>query len=256
MFTVRQRSEFPINGIVLLSFSGGADSILLLDLLLSKGNKVYTVYVAAHQGSRKIWAEKLARDKVLEHFRKAYPDYLQDDVALDFNVSYQFKDGDRRGMGFAADHFFNQPIDWLYGIAQAIRCFNVNFSHVALAYIANDQFSVHATEFAETFESLYSFTGMKEKPKVIFPLIYSRKADIIGHLEQRKLLEYVWYCELPEVALNDQLNIETAKPCGICPACKTHFFGRLQHRFKHGSVEGIEQAIGISLVTQDEDKEI
>jgi 7-cyano-7-deazaguanine synthase in queuosine biosynthesis len=245
MVTLRDRSIFPEGGTVLLSFSGGVDSLVLLDKLLSKGNIVHTVYIDGPQGSTKVAAENIYRNKALVHLREKYPELLGEDRYLNIDVIHsRSSDGFKQTISTGTSCLFGQPIDWVYGMVQATRCFEVDFTHVALGYLATDQFSVHAAEFATVFEAMHGFTSGKpnERPLVIFPLIHHRKETTIDYLKNENLIHLAWWCELPKTEGDDVENFKVF-PCNTCPACRTHYFADLANRFKRTRISLIEEAI-------------
>ena len=188
----------------LLCWSGGCDSTLLLYKLLKSGNKnVRTIAINHHaidayiqnRTSRMMILRKLARRwlKVKEHTELN----IRPDCGGDWT---------HRSMG--------QPSIWQFNAITYLG----EKENLYLGYIKPDCIWHYRTELFTIFENVCRISD--RSGKLLLPLEWYSKGDVIKELIKVGLDKLVWWCEKP-ASEND------FKPCGKCPPCKTVISARI-----------------------------
>ncbi len=187
----------------LVLWSGGCDSTLLVyDLLQSKmaptndksSIRMFGEYINTPYGERvntisvnhtQIPANdesKLARIALLEKFDKLFPDRLSNRIEVDI---------DHRGGSIDYFNGLIQPTLWLLHAAQYLG----ETEDLFVGYIRGDDFWHYKTEIVTAFNSLQAVAN--RTGKLLFPLEWLSKEDVINALARAKLSKLVWYCEKP-----------------------------------------------------------
>lgn len=185
---------------VLVAFSGGCDSTLLLYHAARKygtpSEPIRALSFTSDQvssGAR----ETAARIKILKEFKKRGLHVQQELIEL------SIKHGD--GM---LHHGLPQAVMWLYG-AQYLQ----EAETYAIGYIKGDDWIAHQAEFRKIFDSLQK---IGDRTGALWtPLQWTEKRGVIHQLGQLDLLKLTWWCgKAPKK--------RSAGPCGECHSCQTH----------------------------------
>lgn len=194
----------------LLLWSGGCDSTLLLyDLLTAKyshddkkvgryvelkaSEKIRTVSVYHPQQAG--YAENhQARQRLLPILRKKF-DFIHGEIS----VSQDNIELDSNG-GMA------QPMMWLL---QAVQCLGTNEDLYA-GYVRGDDIWHYRASLIYAFQYVQEFTH--RTGKLILPLEWISKGEVLHRLQELRLLKHTWHCEIPK----------DGKRCKKCPSCTTH----------------------------------
>ena len=189
-------------------YSGGCDSTLLLYELSKKfGTKKNPVkalsfnYVQAIN-PRKIKTEKKTRNSFKQYCKKnkIYVDFL--DINITTNRKY-----DKRACESYSFNGIAQPYLWLTSLSTIL----LGKHNIYFGYIKEDDFWFFKTEFINAFNALQKITGTESR--LIFAYSHAYKKNIIKELNENKIYEYTWHCEMPT---------DDNKRCGTCHPCKKH----------------------------------
>lgn len=183
--------------IPLVLFSGGLDSTYLVQTCLGSSN-IDTLYANGGQHIGKIELELEKRKELIEHFNTWYP----------HKISAQYEclisTGNNR-LGYS------QRISWLQAALKVIN--PARHSKLLVGYVHDDGAGIGAAmdDIKETWRLMQKISDRDVEPIPLeFPLIYTKKVDILREIDKR-ILTKVWVCELPVV---------DKKPCGKCNPCK------------------------------------
>jgi len=191
----------------LLLWSGGCDSTLLLyDLLNAKyshDDKKCGRYVEL-KASEKIRSidhpqqagyvgNRNARQRLLPILRKKF-EFNHGEISISQDA-----------IELSANGGIIQPMMW---ILQASQYLEAN-EDLYVGYIKGDDIWHYRSSLFNAFQHVQEFTH--RTGKLILPLEWVSKAEVLYRLQDLKLLKHTWYCEFSD----------TAK-CGKCPSCHTH----------------------------------
>lgn len=192
----------------LLLWSGGCDStLILIDMLRStknrsqflslRDNRIRTIAIN-HPQVAGVEHNKEARKRMFPLLRKRFgwhPDWHSEvDITHDANAAIVPTGG------------IIQPALWvLYAIP-----YLEHDEDLYAGYIRSDDVWHHRDEFIQAFDGLQRLTN--RIGKLIFPLEWKSKADVIHYLRKERFIKHPWYCELPV----------GNSPCKHCASCMVH----------------------------------
>jgi len=194
----------------LLLFSGGVDSTYQLYLNIQGKKKTDLLYVDGNQGKRKMFAEEVARTKILRLLDSEYnASSLWCSVSTQSNVNFS----ESPSVGFA------QAPAWFIAALEAAN--PERHSEVQICYIAGDQITGYLDRLIYAWDNLWGIFKQGEKVPLTFPLRLKMKTQIYREIPE-DLYHLSWVCELPEY-VGDDPHSEGIKyqPCGTCLACTT-----------------------------------
>ena len=182
-------------------WSGGFDSTaILLSLCKTFPDKTINTFSIEHEcvGSGK--ADRAARIRIRKELRKRGYKISSHDVKID---NY-----------YGAGYGLSQPVIWFSQIGHIIGQAGV----ICFGYIRGDDFW-HYQEAAKLILRGYNmFKDVNtEETKILMPLEWKEKKDIIKYLRKNNLDTLCNYCEGNQ---NDELGEE--EPCHKCHSCKVH----------------------------------
>ncbi len=198
----------------LVLWSGGVDSTFLLyDLLTASNNRrgegeyvkltesetVRTISINHPQITMSEMGA-MARKKLVDKLKKkhGFKGFAQTEII----ISQTGPEANRNH-----DDGVIQPVIWL---AHAVQYLDTS-EDCYIAYIRGDDVWHYRNYLYQAFDSLQALLG--KTGKLMMPLEWVKKSEIINRLESLKLLKHTWYCELPT---------KDEKPCGQCASCQTH----------------------------------
>lgn len=183
---------------MLLLWSGGCDSTLVLCNALAEGKEVRTIGIS-HTNVHSSEHMKQAREAIRKRLLKKYT-WTHNEVFITHEVGFDI--ADTKGLGLL------QPIIWMSAAAQFLD----KEEDLCLAYIKGDDIW-HYIQYVQTmfngFQGLTNRTG-----SLLIPSEWTSKAQVIAELQRDWLdiLRKCWWCEAPDK--NDE--------CGACASCMTH----------------------------------
>lgn len=195
---------------VLILWSGGVDSTVLVDMALEKKHKVYWASLECGQPHTQIRAETAARTKLEKRFLELYPEAS----VMERVRSLLEVDTSKTKMPV------KQLSGWLFHLVSMTTAdeHGYRYDEVHVGYLLNDDAAASAVHLAKAFE--YACRAINgddfDPPKMRFPLLRYRKGTLIKHLRQKGLLQHVHVCELPS------LHDDGWHQCNQCPACHRH----------------------------------
>ncbi len=184
----------------LVLWSGGCDSTLILADLAedsSKKRPVRAISVECDQvgGARE---QARARKRILKELRKR-GHYITHGV-----IRVETKEG------FGLNHYGQPQVTlWMCAI-QALE----QKEDLHAGFLKGEDFGNVWTHYQSAFDNLQNASG--RTGKLILPLLYTRKTEVIRRLQKLKLYGLCWYCDP-----GSKGRIKS-KPCGMCESCKTH----------------------------------
>lgn len=182
----------------LVCWSGGCDSTLCLYDLAAKSSKASPVHsIAINHGE--VGAEiqqKKARVRLLARFKK-----------LGFHIQHTEITIRTKGDFYISGHGIVQPSIWLpFAMLYARKKDDLIFG-----YIRGDDVWHH--KLAIEYIHQYAQSLNHNEGKLVFPLEWMTKAEVIKRLRELKLLKLVWWCERPT---------KKGRPCKECGCCVVH----------------------------------
>lgn len=202
-----------------LLWSGWRDSTLLLHYLLNKykGEAINTVYIKSNcvpQKQQEIEIDR--REKILERFTDE--GYFINDIKLEMNIDTPFF-LPRGWCNFSAS---NQTVLWLFALLPWLE----NDSEIYFGFISGDGSLLYMdkynailknacelfseTEFDEDMKIVVP-TGRYKNIKLMTPLKYLDKSEVISKLLELDLFDITYSCETPR---------SDGSFCGECNSCK------------------------------------
>lgn len=180
---------------ILVSFSGGLDSVYMTYKLLEEGHNIFPVYFELKDSNiSKVFTEKQQADKIITMFRNDFPNQISKMSV----VSILFKDSqwDSWGAGVKAFIFNNRFI-----------------SEVAFGINQSDLYS---EKDLEKFRNrVIKFKREFKKIKVTLPIFNLNKIEIYSLLP-KKYINETFSCEFPIYEKNGNW---ISRECGICKPC-------------------------------------
>lgn len=186
---------------MLVLFSGGCDSTLLLHNLAKNSSSIWPIKALSVNHCR-VSAYKYqakARKRIIAELRDRGYHIQHTEIKIEMPIA-EFET--IKGDGFA------QPLLWL---CAAIPYLDKE-EDLHIGYVHGDQMIHHKADLLAAFNSLQLISS--KTGKLILDLEWESKAKIIKALREAKLLDLVWYCE-------NNNNIK-GKPCMHCQSCVTH----------------------------------
>jgi 7-cyano-7-deazaguanine synthase in queuosine biosynthesis len=200
---------------ITMLYSGGCDSTLLLDRVLSDTDRVVETYTI---GSPCIHQLKLEAEQIVrERYIRSLPEekrsrvwqrriVVPDNNDYSFNISY---------------HDENAPLQTMYWLTHFLLNFakNGNGRTALLTGHIRGDFFFDYDNYPKLMSWFRDFGQLLGKDiELLHPLDCYLKSDIVNELRQRKLGNKVWFCESPvEQIKNGKRHIA---PCGTCTPCK------------------------------------
>ena len=181
---------------VLIPWSGGLDSTYMIYDYLCKGYKVKAFYVDYAAGSLRTLNEL----KAIESLR-----YKFDKIG---NYNFVYYEKSILDLKYQGNLILAQVPIWIFSILNRI---DEDVDEVAIGYVMNDD----AISFLPEIKNIYN-ANLKicyNKPKLVFPLIKTKKEDIWFKLPQ-EMKDIVVSCEEPTSDFKD---------CKQCPSCKRKY---------------------------------
>lgn len=218
-------------------FSGGYDSTLLLASVMANINKnptkygkLYILYVNNDFTGMKNQREDTARNQILTHLRKKFPDVNLDIRCVRVSL---FKDEGLHPQNYS----LIQPLIWLPSLVMALPV--VNDMSILLSFINPDQTTAFRDDIREFIRISYEIGKTKGQiPSVEFPFLLMKKMETIQALLKldKVLFEYATSCE----------NTTSFDFCGRCIPCQDlqsalidiiRAYGRYKQGFEYELVE-------------------
>lgn len=200
---------------ILIPWSGGMDSTLLVYEAVKAGHKVATVHLNGGQPEKAFKAERGALQKLrtIVHERAVKAAHPDADPMHPVEISSRLE----INAGATQMPTKQMPVWFMHCMSMiGANSDKANFDEVQLGYVLNDDAAASTPFLAEAWTALakaiYGFDF--EVPKLTFPLIRMRKLEVMKHLAQAHLLEHTWHCELP------QLYSDGWRHCGKCISCE------------------------------------
>lgn len=181
----------------IVSFSGGLDSVYLVNKLLKEGDSVEIVYVEIANNEEKTKREKKAIEYFYNFFDKKYYGKISKSEYTYFKV-----------VGYGKFHLPQSAMfitSLLYSIYDGIDTVNI-------AYVQNDDALSYIEDIKNIYYSYQPLFDMK-LPELKFPLSKTHKATMLCELKNehgKEFLDNITFCEQ---------NYEYDN-CGECEPCK------------------------------------
>lgn len=199
---------------MLILWSGGLDSSLVLYYALEwwhgpqstnwkindrynceyecseKDKKPWTLTIESNQlDSKQQELQKISRNKLTKFFKSKKWDFEQKTINLNDTVYCGT---------------FPQPLMWL---TQAALCIK-DEEPLMVGWIRGDDATSHLHELQKLWKILIKLNG--KRSKLITPLRFDTKYDVLREIRNKKIENKCWYCESPT---------DKNRPCGKCIPC-------------------------------------
>ncbi len=202
---------------ILIPWSGGVDSTGLIIEAMKSGHIPYYVHLDCNQPEAARRTERIRLDDLrlalIEAVERKHggsiklykPRQLHSTAKINFSET---------------DMPLKQLPAWFMHLVSMVadKRGEPEFEEVQMGYVMGDDAAGALSHLAEAFRHLcIAVHGLNfEPPKLTFPLITTRKSQIIGFLKSYDLQDKIWYCELP------QLYDSGPIPCERWPSCVKH----------------------------------
>jgi 7-cyano-7-deazaguanine synthase in queuosine biosynthesis len=188
---------------MLLLWSGGCDSTLILAARLANKEPVRTISISINQFNHN--AEQFAaRQAIVAHYKKKKIQWPHVEVSIANKYPFDFKSHVQMGGVI--------PGIWM-GLAPAYLDINED---LAVGYIHGDNAIHWLEDIRSAFRSLQAIS--QRTGQLVLPIEWHSKAMVIHELKTHRLLGKTWWCENPK----------KGRPCGLCAPCMTHKMGLWQ----------------------------
>lgn len=176
---------------ILVSLSGGIDSVYNCYKQLKDGHNVVGIYIELSNNVNKVEEEEKALKVIVPILEEMFPDtFRYDGVSSKFNM--------RGGDGL----YLSQPLVWLIGLLY----YSSGYDRIDIGYVSGDDAISWIDEVKEAWRAMSAFS--KEFVPLNFPLMKEKKEYFIP-LMPRSLFDACVFCENPR----------EGKRCGKCGAC-------------------------------------
>lgn len=165
---------------ILIPFSSGLDSTVLVYQALEKKEKFKICYITVKNNYSKSPIEMQQRKKLRELFEKKYNTWISDDSVMELNVPY------------------NNVIElpqvpaWMCGLLYNITS---EITEVRMGYCMNDDALSYISDFKKVWAAYQPFFGSK-MPKLVFPLAKQNKRQSKALLPE-EIFQETYFCENP-----------------------------------------------------------
>jgi len=196
----------------IVMWSGGCDSTLILNDLAKNSsyqNPIYTVTILNRQiggGKDQQKMESLARKEYLIYAKSKKYHIKNIKIKLEC-LNSQFSN-DNQGL--------IQALIWICGVLPFLE----NDDELNFGYIRGDDFWHYKEYVINSINQSLKLKGASVK--ILFPLEWENKLEIITRLKSENIYKYTWYCENP---INN-------KPCKECLKCKN--INLVEYQIKKG----------------------
>ncbi|MND88191.1 7-cyano-7-deazaguanine synthase [compost metagenome] len=195
---------------ILIPWSGGADSTLLVAEAMRRQERIWYCSFEAGQPHTQIEAEELARVRLEDKLKRRFAESPE----LHRHRSKLVLDTSGTNMPM------KQLPAWIMHLITMVadNGGNYYFDEIHLGYLLNDDAAYTAGPLQQAWHYLcLAIYGLdREPPKLKFPLLRLRKGQVLQELTSLGVLDLVSVCELP------QLYDEGWRQCGECPSCRKH----------------------------------
>lgn len=201
---------------ILIPWSGGVDSTVLMYEAIKAGHRVSHVHLEAGQPE----AAHLVEARRLGPLKSE----LMRIIGVEMGTTPYHYPAQVSCAAFVKMGNTNMPYkqlpSWFIMLMSMLADRNgvALYDEVHLGYVLNDDAAPAFNSLTKAWhylaKAIYSDTFTP--PVLMAPAISTRKSHLIARLETLMLLPYVWYCELPQPGVTDP------EPCGYCPSCVRH----------------------------------
>lgn len=187
---------------ILLLWSGGFDSTLLLIEALRQGYTIRTLYFKVPNNELKTIRETYKRDLIKEELEQKFSNIINDTI---IDIPPIYKSENAR---------LTQPFLWL---THSILQLNED-DYLCLGYIKEDCFWHINTDWKKAFYSLQKcvFVHNSNYTQPLFPLEWFKKAECLEYFKTyyKKIYKMCYTCECPKIERGRIVN------CNVCEPCK------------------------------------
>jgi 7-cyano-7-deazaguanine synthase in queuosine biosynthesis len=195
---------------ILIPWSGGADSTLLIAEALRAKDRIWYCTFEAGQPNTQIMAEAVAREKLEERLKRRFAE------APEMHLHRSKLVLDTSGTNLPMKQL---PAWFMHLITMvADKSGQFYFDEIHLGYLLNDDaaYSLSNLKLAWHHMCLAVYGIDRDPPKLMFPLLRYRKGQVLAELTQLGLIDLISICELP------QLYDDGWRQCNECPSCHKH----------------------------------
>lgn len=187
------------NAEVIVVWSGGCDSTLMLKEVSERYGTVTSPVVAISINhyllhSDKLEREKEFRQKALIEFKNRGLHIIHHEIDITSN------------MDVSDTNYPVQSFIWLTLLIPYLK----NNCNLYFGFIRSDDILLYLEKFKNMIKSMEDFTN--KTINLCIPYQYTYKKDILKELMDSDLYNMTWYCEAPK----------NKKICKTCAPCKTH----------------------------------
>lgn len=194
---------------ILIPWSGGMDSTYLITHSLKHGYRTNYTTFNAGQAKHTIHAENRAIQKLKKAIHEKYPNQKLINRISDLEVNFA-----------KTKSPFKQLPAWIFNLLGMVGENGPKYDEFWLGYVPGDDAAYTVGYLEQAWEPLVKaiYGPTSDIPKLMFPIITTRKSEIYDRLEEEGLLEMVWYCELAQYSVSEDVY----HVCGVCPSCFRH----------------------------------
>lgn len=192
---------------VLIAFTSGADSTLLLELALKAGHDATVFYVTVENNKEKARIELEQTQKIITHLEEKYNTFISTNYTA--NLTQNRLNICTANVALS----YTQALIWpLFAMFNSdIYCDEVWFG-----YHQGDDILSHLQEVINLYNAYKPFKLPEAKfPELVFPLLEKNKTQILSQLSQ-DLLPLIYPCEDPRFS-DDKLYCG-----GACASCNKY----------------------------------
>jgi 7-cyano-7-deazaguanine synthase in queuosine biosynthesis len=187
---------------ILIPFSAGLDSTMLLHQAIQKKENFETCYIQINNNKNKTLIENQQRKKIIKAFNEKFKTYFNDNKGIEIMV-WKNK----------IVSLPQVPV-WLCGLIYQVES---NTSEVRIGYCMNDDAISYVSELKKAWRSYAPFCHEK-LPKLSFPLMKISKRESKRALPD-DIFQLTYFCEDPQLVKEVEEEYSWSD-CGCCGSCK------------------------------------
>ena len=188
------------NKSILLMWSGGYDSTLLLIEAMRQGYRVDTLYIELENNFLKNKREKYKRFLIKEKLENKFSNTIKDKIVVQSNI-------------IKPNYGYSQPSIWL---TQSLLNMSETYDYLCLGYLRTSDFWHIRSDWEVALKSLQNCMLYEHIIESLFPLEWNNKQEVHDYFKNyyKKIYDMCHTCENPVLYRGRIID------CNECSSCK------------------------------------